>query len=251
MADPYYYDDCEVLKNKLGIKDEAELERAEVDFSCNAIHELSLSPLPGNYDFKHYCDFHAYIFKDIYEWAGIPRFIGMGKMEAVIGYTSIEYAEPDEISELATDVLEVMNGRNWDKMSLEEQAKNLTHDMADLWKVHSFREGNTRTTITFFCQFTDSKGMSMDRELFEKHSAYTRTALVAATAVFEDGDFRQTEYLYKIVKESLERGRQNDRKQEKRMGMVDWKSQITQMNKGSSSEKEEMHTNTKNNRNER
>jgi len=93
--------------------------------------------------------------------------------------------------------------------------------------------------------------MSMDRELFEKHSAYTRTALVAATAVFEDGDFRQTEYLYKIVKESLERGRQNDRKQEKRMGMVDWKSQITQMNKGSSSEKEEMHTNTKNNRNER
>ena len=49
--------------------------------------------------------------------------------------------------------------------------------------------------------------MFMDRELFEKHSAYTRNALVAASAVFKDGsDFRQSEYLYKIIKDSLEKG---------------------------------------------
>lgn len=218
MIDPYCYEDCEVLRNKLGIKDSAELDRAEVDFSCNAIHELSISPLAGDYDFKHFCDFHAYIFKDIYEWAGKPRTVEMEKAEAVLGYMSIEYAKPEEINKVATALLEEMNGRDWERMSLEEQAKNLSKDMANLWKVHSFREGNTRTIITFICQFADSKGMLLDRGLFEKHSAYTRTALVAASAVFKDGDFRQPEYLYKIVKDSLEQGLQNNRQQEQKMG---------------------------------
>lgn len=207
MTDPYCYDDCGVLKNKLEIKNEEILDKAEVEFSCNAIHELSVNPLIGNYDFEHFCNFHKYIFDDIYEWAGKPRTVEMEKAEAVLGYMSIEYAKPDEICIVAEQVLSKMKTRDWNNMSLEEQAENLSNDLAALWKVHVFREGNTRTTITFICQFADSKGMLLDRELFEKNSAYTRNALVAASAVFKDGDFRKKEYLYNIVKDSLERGR--------------------------------------------
>ena len=214
MIDPYCYEDCPVLRNKLGIRDMEELDKAEVDFSCNAIHELTLTPLAGNYDFNHFCDFHAYIFKDIYEWAGKPRTVEMEKEEAVLGYMSIDYTKPQEIEKTASVVLEEMNGRNWAKMNLEEQAINLSNDMASLWKIHSFREGNTRTIITFICQFAHSKGMLMARELFEKHVAYTRNALVAATAVFKDGDFRQPEYLYKIVKDSLELGLKNSKRKD-------------------------------------
>ena len=46
----------------------------------------------------------------------------------------------------------------------------------------------------------------MDRALFEQNAAYMRNALVAATAIFADGDFRKPEYLYRIIKDSLERG---------------------------------------------
>jgi len=251
MIDPYYYEDCEVLKNRLGIKDSAELDRAEVDFSCNAIHELSISPLVGNYGFEHYCNFHAYIFKDIYEWAGQPRTVEMEKAEAVLGYMSIDYSKPKEISKAATAVLETMNNREWEKMSLAEQAKNLSSDLADLWKVHCFREGNTRTAITFICQFADSRGMFIDRELFEKHSAYTRNALVAASAVFKDGDFRNQGYLYNIVKDSLERGCQNNTRQEQKMGMEDWKSQIAKMRANDISEKKELNTKKNDYRNDR
>ena len=250
MIDPYCYENSDVLKNKLGIKDGAELDRAEVDFSCNAIHELSISPLDGNYDFEHFCNFHAYIFKDIYEWAGEPRTVEMEKAEAVLGYMSIEYTKPKEINETASAVLKKMSEKKWEEMSLDEQARNLSSSMADLWKVHSFREGNTRTTITFICQFADSKGMFIDRELFEKHSAYTRNALVAASAIFKDGDFRQTEYLYKIVKDSLEKGQQN-RQQENRMGIGDWKSQIAQMRADDNSKKKEISPKVKNDRKER
>jgi hypothetical protein len=48
--------------------------------------------------------------------------------------------------------------------------------------------------------------MLIDAELFERNATYTRNALVAATAVFPDSDFRKPEYLFNIVKDSLERG---------------------------------------------
>jgi hypothetical protein len=105
MRDPYLYDDCDVLKNKLNIKDSAILDKAEVDISCNALHDISVSP-----------------------------------------------------------------------------------------------------RVTFICQYADSVGLRLDRELFERNSAYVRTALVAASAVFPDGDFRKPEYLRTIIKDGLERG---------------------------------------------
>jgi len=96
---------------------------------------------------------------------------------------------------------------DWEKFSLDEKAESLSKYMADLWKVHIFREGNTRTIVTFICQYTESKGFVLDTELFEKNSAYVRSALVAASAVFKDlGDKSKPQYLVKIVKDALKRG---------------------------------------------
>lgn len=227
MNDPYCYENCEVLRNKLGIRNDEELSKAEVEFSCNAIHELGTTPLEGDYDFAHLCAIHNRMFRDIYEWAGKPRTVDMEKAEAVLGYMSIEYAKPEEIRETAETILAKMKNRKWEKMSLEEQAENISADMAELWKVHPFREGNTRTTITFVCQFADSRGMFMNRDLFEKNSAYMRNALVAASAVYQDADFRKMEYLYNIVKDSLKRGREKDKDNQMGcMSMNDWKKAI-------------------------
>lgn len=228
MRDPYFFDDCDILKNKLGIKDENRLEQAEVEFSCERIHDLAYSPLPGNYDFTHYCKMHEYILSDIYEWAGQPRIVPMEKAEALLGYMSIDYAEPENIEKQAEEILKKMNSRDWLSMSLDEQAEKLAQDTADLWKVHCFREGNTRTTVTFMCQFADNHGMPIDRTLFEHNAGYTRNALVAACAIFKDGDFRKPEYLVNIVRDGLKRG-QNEKKQT--MGMADWEQQISQEKK--------------------
>lgn len=225
MRDTYLYRECDVLKNKLGLRDSAKLDKAEVEFSCNALHEIARTPLPGRYDFKHYCEFHAYCFKDIYEWAGEPRTISMEKEEAILGYMSIEYAEPQNIRTEAEKVLMRMNERNWGEMTLTEQAENLSRDMADLWKVHCFREGNTRTTVTFVCQFADEHGMPIERELFERNAPYTRNALVAASAVFADADFRKPEFLINIIKDGLERGRAQER-ENKQNTMSGWMAEI-------------------------
>lgn len=92
---------------------------------------------------------------------------------------------------------------------INEVAKIFSKYSADLWKVHPYREGNTRTVITFCSQFIESKGFYIDSDLFKDHAQYMRTALVAATALFSDlGDRRKQEYLEKIVLDALERGQE-------------------------------------------
>jgi len=206
MHDPYLYDDCPVLNNKLGIKDSEMLDKAEVEFSCNAIHNLLTNPIIGAYDFYHLCKFHERIFGDVYDWAGQPRIVPMEKQESVLGYMSIEYAKPQDIAKEANAILQKLNSISWGGLSCDEQATTLSSGLAELWKIHPFREGNTRTTITFICQFAESKGISLDRSLFEQNAAYMRNALVAASAIFSDGDFRKPEYLFRIVRDSIMRG---------------------------------------------
>lgn len=225
MCDPYLYQDCDVLKNKLGIKNRTQLAIAEADFTGNAIHELAITPLEGKYDFTHFCEFHEYIFKDLYDWAGKPRTIGIEKEESILGSMSIEYAMPSEIRNSASKLLKEMNEKDWEGMTFDEKVKNLSNDLSQLWKIHSFREGNTRTTITFICQFADSKNMFLDRTLFEINSKYVRQALVAATAVFKDCDLRRPEYLYKIIKDSLQRGLNEHQK----LNMSSMKSEIEKL----------------------
>jgi len=195
-----------VLRNRLGIKDADLLDKAEVDLSCNAIHDLLTSSMQGEYDFDHLCEFHERIFGEVYDWAGKPRTVPMEKQEAVLGYMSIKYTHPKDIRSESTEILNNLRGVEWDRLSLDDQATMLSDSMAQLWKVHPYREGNTRTIVTFFCHLAWNRGVPLDSELFEKNAAYLRSALVAATAVFSDGDFRKPEYLRAIVKDSLIRG---------------------------------------------
>ena len=89
-------------------------------------------------------------------------------------------------------------------MNPDIRAKEFCDSLSKLWKIHPFREGNTRTTITFCCQFADEKGFPINRKLLEENAAYVRTALVAYNAYFADGsDFSKHEYLEKIITNAL------------------------------------------------
>jgi len=73
-----------------------------------------------------------------------------------------------DIKLMASSVLSKMKAANWEKMTLDKKAETLSKYMAELWKVHAFREGNTRTVVTFCCQYAESKGFALDTELFAK-----------------------------------------------------------------------------------
>lgn len=200
MHDPYLYENSTILKNRLNIHDQDLLDKAEADYVVLRLKDITLNPLPGQYDFAHLMNMHAYIFQDLYEWAGMPRVIQIYKEEDVLGGQSVEYSDPFDIHSDIDRVLSDMKRKKWSDMSQDILAIEFCDSLAGLWKIHPFREGNTRTTITFCCQFIEENGKSLDRKLFEDNSRYVRTALVAYNAFFSDGnDFSKKEYLERIV----------------------------------------------------
>ena len=239
MHDPYLYEGTEVLRNKLGIRDKAELEKAEGDYTSFRLRSILDDPVLGDYDFKHFCRYHETIFQDVYDWAGIPRTIDIEKAERALGGWSIEYAKADTIQVECSEALGHMRDIQWDKLDIDGKAKAFSDSLARLWKVHSFREGNTRTTVTFVCQFYESKGYSIDRTLFEKNSTYVRDALVAYNAVFEDvGDMSRPEFLRNIVRDAIERGDKKNIKSA--IKNAESKAQENQRMKGKTKEKREI-----------
>lgn len=204
MPDIYLYEGTDVLKNLLGIKERKLLEEAEAGYVTYRLKEIAMKPLPGEYDYSHLLEMHRYIFQDMYEWAGQQRKLNIYKEEPVLGGLSIDYSDMFDIPKDAEHVLSEMRGKAWDKMDIHEAAIQFSDSMAKLWKVHPFREGNTRTTVTFCCQYADEIGLNPNRDLFEDNAQYVRTALVAYNAVFDDlGDVSKPEYLTRIVEDAI------------------------------------------------
>lgn len=204
MRDPYLYEDSQVLRNKLNIKDQDKLDEAEADYVVYRLKDLAMNPMPGEYNTEHLLKMHHYIFQDLYDWAGEPRVIAIYKEEDVLGGMSVEYSDPFDITKDIHFILSDMRKKAWKNMTREQAATEFCDSLAQLWKVHPFREGNTRTTITFCCQYADEIGLNMNREIFEKNSRYVRTALVAYNAYFADGsNFSKKEYLERIVYDAI------------------------------------------------
>ena len=208
MRDPYFYPDTEILKNRLGIMDDAGLKAAEADYVSLRLAELARDDSVRIFDFGCLCRMHYRIFQDIFEWAGKPRIINIEKAENALNGISIEYSDVFDIERDAKAVLKDMNLYGWKKASFDETVRNFSDCMAKLWKAHPFREGNTRTIVTFCAMFIEAQGIYIDSRLFKDNAKYMRDALVAASAIFSDlGDRRKPEYLYRIVGDALERGK--------------------------------------------
>lgn len=174
IKDIYLYDNSDILINKLNIYDAKRL--ADADYVSMRLRELAEYPLKGHYDTEHFFQMHHYIFQDIYDWAGTPRKLNIKKSEDVLGGMSVEYS----------DVIDIVKDTRYCLIKANEI------------------EWNTRTTITFMCQYADMKIKSIDWRLFEENSAYVRTALVAYNAYFKDGsNFQKKNYLEDVVNDAL------------------------------------------------
>ena len=71
--DVYCLPGTALLKNKVGITDQALLDQYEADFTTVRLLELAQNSIQGVFDLAHLCKTHEYLFQDIYEWAGEIR----------------------------------------------------------------------------------------------------------------------------------------------------------------------------------
>jgi cell filamentation protein len=202
VRDPYLYEDAPVLKNLLGIKDAKLLERAEADITAFYFSDVDGAAQSMEFDLSRLLAIHKYIFGDIYEWSGTLRTIPMVKGERVLGGDTVRYSQPDDIEHDCAAVLKKLNSTKWKSLGVHETAETFTKLIAALWQVHPFREGNTRTIITFGTQFAEAHGFRMDKTLLKDSAAYVRDALVKAS----DGQYSEYEHLVKIFEDAIRRG---------------------------------------------
>ncbi|XNN89781.1 Fic/DOC family protein (plasmid) [Curtobacterium flaccumfaciens] len=77
--DPYIDPDTGILRNLVGARTQAELDRAEADLTAVRAIELIDRPLAPTGDLDELRGIHRALFQDVYDWAGEIRTIDMRK----------------------------------------------------------------------------------------------------------------------------------------------------------------------------
>ena len=200
-GDPYTYPNTlqPVIRNRYGLKDAAALATVERIQTGARLRELVSSEVEVSASLDSLQAVHAYIFGDVYPWAGHIRRVNFYKSEPVLSGASVDYSAYQNIHSEASAALDSLRARDWPGMSLEERAQTLSQDVAELWRVHPFREGNTRTVLAFADAYTAGRGMQLDVALLGQHADYVRASLVVAT-------YGRVEDLAHIVKDALQQG---------------------------------------------
>lgn len=76
--------------------------------------------------------------------------------------------------------------------------------VANLWQIHVFGEGNTRTTAVFFIKYLRTLGFDATNDIFAENAWYFRNALVRANYNdLKNGIHETTEYLEVFLRNLL------------------------------------------------
>ena len=87
---------------------------------------------------------------------------------------------------------------------MDEIIHHLAVFISNLWQIHIFGEGNTRTTAVFFIKYLRILGFSATNDIFAENAWYFRNALVRANYTnLQKGIHETTEYLEVFLRNLL------------------------------------------------
>ena len=190
--DPYLYDDVPILRNLPGIKNSEELKRAEGDLTRMSMGIVYAKEYE-KFNTDTLRDIHRTIFGGLYDWAGEFRTIPIMKPEEVLGGDTVRYAAPSEIKK-QLDMASKEIARIKPTAAKKDIVFKIVRITAAIWQTHPFREGNTRSVVAFSVLLAAKLGVELDYELFARHAAYVRNALVWCT----QGIYSIYDYLERI-----------------------------------------------------
>ena len=211
MDDPYV-DQNGVLKNKLNISSRDLLRQAEADIGFLKLINVDSIEIES-FDEILIKKIHKHIFDDIYEWAGEYRTVPLIKEELVLPGYSIPYTDyPNIHKELKKKLIE-LNFISWEDLDIDELAFNFARKIALIWKVHPFRDGNTRTMLAFSFLFAKEHGFPFDMELFtnELNREYHDDGKVSrysirdkfVLACLDEKDYPEINFLANVFKKAI------------------------------------------------
>ena len=181
-----------------GSRKNFEKENEEADKVAVRITEI-LSEKAFNFSPAELLNIHKRLFKDVFDGAGVYRDYNFTKKEWVLNGDTVIYAPFDTIKETLEYDFEQEKNFSYKGLSLDESIKHLCKFTSNIWQVHPFCEGNTRTTAVFMIKYLRTFGFSINDEVFAENSWYFRNSLVRANYKnFEKNIFEDISYLEKF-----------------------------------------------------
>ncbi|WP_409525596.1 putative adenosine monophosphate-protein transferase Fic [Nitrincola sp. MINF-07-Sa-05] len=152
--DSYCYPGTVVLRNRLGILDEDQLNQAEQTLSSIAADKIDFQPPP--YDFDYLKTIHRYLFCDLYEWAGEIRTVDISKQ-------STRFCTLHRIAPEAEKLFLSLARDHWlEGLKRSELVLSVASYFGDLNMIHPFREGNGRAQRVLFEHIIVNAGYEID-----------------------------------------------------------------------------------------
>lgn len=198
MTDPYLYENTSVLRNLLNIRDSADLDLVEAEqasINMLTMYETGFSDFTAN----GLCEIHRRLFGDIYDWAGKFRVINIKKSEKVLAGTSVWYSDVDSVEKDLDKAWNKIHCVKWTYLAKNIYVEQLVRCFSEIWQVHPFREGNTRTLVMMLTFFVESHGYFVDRDLFAASAGYVRNSFVLASI----DQYSEYEHLEKILRDAI------------------------------------------------
>ena len=132
MKDIYLIDGSNVLKNKLNITQENDLDLAEAELSkarMMMLYDIGFD----DFSSKGIQFIHKFLFGDVYDWAGEFRKINISKREEILAGVSVWYSNVTEIEKDLNKVWGRFKRTKWDNISKEKFIKDISRLFPALW----------------------------------------------------------------------------------------------------------------------
>lgn len=207
VRDKYLYPNTDVLINKFNIKDSKKLDKVEYTYVSLNITYIIDNPIKINSVFD-ICIIHKILFKDIYEWAGTFRNLNIYKEEPILTGLSVKYSEYKNINRDLNSLDKRFKSAKWNELSHEDTIDEVILIISKLWKIHCFREGNTRAVTTFLYLLMKQINLKVNVLFISNHAKFFRNALVMASI----DEYSEFEHLKNILLDSVSMKETNENK---------------------------------------
>ncbi len=143
-----------------------------------------------------YLSIHRRLFTGIYRHAGQIRNYNITKKEWILDGASVIYGSASELKATLEYDFSREKEFSYRGLDMNEIIRHLAVFISQLWQIHVFEEGNTRTTAVFFIKYLRTLGFAATNDIFADYAWYFRNALVCANYTdLTRGIHKTTEFL--------------------------------------------------------
>lgn len=155
-----------------------------------------------------YRGMHGYLFEGIFDFAGMYRQYNISKKEPILSGRTVTYADYRSIKSTLEYDFGEEKAFDYSKCDKKKMLKHIASFTSNIWQVHPFMEGNTRTTALFIECYLKTKGFELNNKFFAENAQYFRNALVRANyANIAQGVYEEQSYLQAFFENLLFQGK--------------------------------------------